>query len=219
MKIDKRIWLVFLIPLGFSLIGSFFQKVYGSTTSLVGATVQISVCGNGIIEGGEDCETAVSLTQTCVGLGYAGGTLTCDISCSYDTTGCLAATPTPTPTSTPTSTSAPVATSTPAPVATATPAPVATATPVPATPTPVTAPAIPLVVAVFDTDGSGRIEVGEVLSVVKSWVDEWRVVLQEEVALAKGEAIVPRKLKKCDINRDGRCNLFDLSILLYYIER
>lgn len=96
---------------------------------------------------------------------------------------------------------------------TATPAPTATSTPtseVTATPSPVPTPrsVIPLVVAVFDIDGSGRIEVTEVFEAVKGWVEEWRGVLKEE-----------KELKKCDINRDQRCNLIDLSILLYYVGR
>jgi len=96
---------------------------------------------------------------------------------------------------------------------TATPAPAATATPTPApaataTPTPVPRPIIPAIVAVFDIDASGRIEISEVFTAVKSWVDEWRKVLFKE-----------KEPKNCDLNRDRRCDLIDLSILLYYIGR
>jgi len=33
------------------------------------------------------------------------------------------------------------------------------------------------------------------------------------------EVIAALEVKKCDLNRDRRCNLVDLSILLYYIGR
>lgn len=72
----------------------------------------------------------------------------------------------------------------------------------------------------FDPDGSGRIEVREVFVAVKAWVEEWRQVLTEEIkALAEGAAPTPEAEKKCDLNADGRCNLLDFSVLLFYIER
>lgn len=232
MKLAKIILLILGLLGGLGIFKDF--AVAQSASKQISATVKISICGNGTIEGGEDCEGTSLNSQTCVGLGYASGTLTCDIACSYDMTGCVAVTSTPTPTRTPTPTSiptptptaiptsAPAATSTPAPAATATPLPAATSTPstsLGASPTPVPAPVIPAVVAVFDTNNTGRIEVGEVLSVVKSWVEEWREAIKEEFALAKEEEVTPRKIKKCDINRDRKCDLFDLSILLYYVGR
>ncbi len=45
------------------------------------------VCGNGITEQGEQCDG--SLGQTCIGLGYAGGSMVCMGNCSFDTSGCL----------------------------------------------------------------------------------------------------------------------------------
>ena len=47
-----------------------------------------AVCGNGVVEGGEQCEAGVPLGDTCVSLGFSGGTLACDGSCQYDTSGC-----------------------------------------------------------------------------------------------------------------------------------
>jgi hypothetical protein len=46
------------------------------------------VCGNGIVETGESCDGTNLSGQTCVGLGFAGGTLACSGSCSFDTSGC-----------------------------------------------------------------------------------------------------------------------------------
>lgn len=63
-----------------------------SITSNVNATVKISVCGNGIVENGEDCENGNLQSRTCSSLGYSSGNLTCDISCSFDTSSCAAPT-------------------------------------------------------------------------------------------------------------------------------
>lgn len=223
MKYLKEPILVCLILFYFlSLLQLPFNLIYGQTSSsdTVEATIKISVCGNEIVEGGEDCEGSDLGGKTCISLGYSGGTLSCDIACTFDTTNCLAPTltPTPTPTSAPNPTAA-AATSAPQQV---TP-PASTSVPAATTQvftTGVTAPrllpAIPEVIAFFDIDGSGRIEITEIFQAVKTWADYWKEALNEEV-LAQEEQI--STIKKCDINHDGTCNLFDLSILLYYIGR
>jgi lysophospholipase L1-like esterase len=45
-------------------------------------------CGNGVVESGEDCEAGVPLADTCVSLGFSGGTLACGGTCQYDTSAC-----------------------------------------------------------------------------------------------------------------------------------
>ena len=48
-----------------------------------------SVCGDGIVEGPEECEAGVPLADTGTSLGFDGGTLACNAStCIYDTSGC-----------------------------------------------------------------------------------------------------------------------------------
>jgi len=233
----KWIKLIIFILISSLLAGLSFKFVWAGISDLISATVKISICGNGIIEGGEDCEGEDLGGATCESLGYGPGILACDIACTFDTSGCSpapTATPTPTPTPTPTLTPTPTPTLTPtptsaasaaeAPAATNTPGPAATSTPAPAaTATPVPTPAIPAVVAVFDIDGSGKIEIAEVFAVVKTWVEEWKEALLEEVKVVQegwvGVTPAPREIKKCDLNRDRRCNLVDLSILLYYIGR
>jgi len=93
---------------------------------------------------------------------------------------------------------------TPGPTATSTPGPAATST---TAPTPTPTPALPILVSIFDIDNSGKIEIAEVFTAVKSWVEEWK------------ETLIGKRPKKCDVNQDGRCNLVDLSVLLYYIGR
>jgi hypothetical protein len=45
-------------------------------------------CGNGTVELGEDCEAGDLGGATCVGLGFAGGSLACSSGCSLDSSGC-----------------------------------------------------------------------------------------------------------------------------------
>lgn len=50
-----------------------------------------SVCGDGFVEGNEECEAGVPLADTCTSLGFESGTLSCDgASCLYDTSACVA---------------------------------------------------------------------------------------------------------------------------------
>lgn len=46
------------------------------------------VCGNGVIEAGEDCEPDVALADTCESLAYQRGELGCAATCQYDTSDC-----------------------------------------------------------------------------------------------------------------------------------
>jgi hypothetical protein len=48
----------------------------------------VPVCGNGIVEGTEQCDGADLNGQTCVSKGYVKGTLSCSSTCKYVTTKC-----------------------------------------------------------------------------------------------------------------------------------
>jgi hypothetical protein len=49
-----------------------------------------SVCGDGMIEAPEDCDGVDLANQTCMGVGFDGGTLACDaVTCEYDTAQCV----------------------------------------------------------------------------------------------------------------------------------
>jgi hypothetical protein len=45
-------------------------------------------CGNGVIEGDEECDTDAVGDETCVGLGFEGGTLGCGVTCLFSTVDC-----------------------------------------------------------------------------------------------------------------------------------
>jgi hypothetical protein len=51
-------------------------------------------CGNGVIETGESCDGADLGGQTCVGLGFVSGSLSCRSDCGFNTAGCANSVPT-----------------------------------------------------------------------------------------------------------------------------
>lgn len=53
------------------------QDPYGATPPL-----QLPICGNWKLDGGESCDIAKSAKQTCKDLGFFGGTITCGPTCS-----------------------------------------------------------------------------------------------------------------------------------------
>ena len=59
-----------------------------------GSSLPSNDCGNGIIEPPEDCDGTNLGGQTCVSLGFTGGTLACATDCTFDTSGCTG-TPSP----------------------------------------------------------------------------------------------------------------------------
>lgn len=58
-----------------------------TTTTLPGPTGE---CGDGFIDGGEDCDVGNLNGGTCAGEGFFNGTLACSPGCTYDTSGCNA---------------------------------------------------------------------------------------------------------------------------------
>jgi len=217
----KEMAFLFLLP---ALFFKNISSVWAIFSWDIISSVKVSVCGDGIIEGEEDCEGEDLNGQTCESLGYGPGTLSCDIACEFDVHDCSPAptsTPTPTPTPTPTSTPTPIplATATSTPTNTPTPEPASTSTATPTTtptttPTPI--PILPPPVSFFDLDKTGRIEMAEVFAAVKSWVNNWQEVLKQKISPQE----VSEKIgKNCDLNADEECDLIDFSILLYYVEK
>lgn len=193
-------------------------SVYADISDYLNATIKISICGNGIIEGGEDCEGEDLNSQTCESIGYGPGTLTCDIACSFDTYSCSPApTPTPTPSPTPTPTPTPAASTTASSTTTTSSSSPTTSLAPSIAASPIIKPALLTFLVPFDPDGDGAIHITEVFGAVKSWVDEWRQSIIDEIATTKGET-QKKETRKCDVNNDGVCNVKDFSILLFYVE-
>lgn len=50
--------------------------------------IQEDVCGNRVLESGEQCEVSTLNGESCQSLGYSGGSLGCSSSCRYNTSNC-----------------------------------------------------------------------------------------------------------------------------------
>ncbi len=77
--------LLVLIAVGTAIFS--IHQVLAQTGSVT-ATVRIVVCGNGVVGGDEECDGDDLNSQTCAGLGYDGGTLSCDAACDFDVSNC-----------------------------------------------------------------------------------------------------------------------------------
>jgi len=214
-SIYKIIFVIFLLLLFSS---SIYAKKDSSTHQDVEAVVDLSVCGDGIAEEPEDCDGQDLNNETCGSLRYRNGELSCDIACEFDLASCSGtlSTLTPTPTSTTESTSQ-------------------TSSSNSSDQSNNGKSQINFVKEIlrqidsklktiqlrFDFDSSGKVEVYELYNTVKTWVDDWKINIEVETAYAKGEIIEDKLVRpeKCDLNNDNVCNVIDLSILLYYIER
>ena len=61
-----------------------------TTTTTTGDGDGDAMCGNGVVDGGEQCDGGNLNGFSCTDLGYAGGTLACDpVTCTYDASGCM----------------------------------------------------------------------------------------------------------------------------------
>ncbi len=239
LKMPPELFLSFLAFLSIFFVVSSQVLANGD----VAATVKISICGNEIKEGGEDCDNADLDGQTCESIGLGPGTLSCHASCSFITDDCgPAPTPTPTPEPTPTPTPTP-------------PTPTPTPTSTPTSPQSGSAPSsssvdddsqttsgdtqstlvnqffltaenlaasqrvprrlLPPKLQVFDLSASGDLNQDEFGNALQSFISYLRAYKNY---LVEGnyaeEALVV--VDGCDMNGDGICNLVDFSIILYY---
>ena len=71
---------VFLI-----LLALFSNSIYASTQE---ASTTGPVCGNSIVESGEQCDDTDLNGATCALQGFSGGTLSCSASCNFNTSSC-----------------------------------------------------------------------------------------------------------------------------------
>lgn len=65
---------------------AFFPVTVSAST--ISARIRISVCGNNATEWGEECDVSDLSGQSCQTRGFSAGTLSCDPSCSFDTSLC-----------------------------------------------------------------------------------------------------------------------------------
>jgi len=158
-----------------------------SDFSFIGATVKISVCGDGIVEGQEDCEKSLNQMFNCIDFGYLPDIIYCDNSCAYDLLSCK-----------------PIK-------------PIAPITPIIIDPDSEeqeeTGSMLPILLNNWDTDNDGVLTMEEFTSFIVNWVNSWKSF----VTLPKENSEKDTVAKQCDINSDDTCNVTDFSIILYYL--
>jgi len=172
----------------------------------VTATVRISICGDGVAEGDEDCDGIDLRNFKCEDVGYKPGGLKCSPACEFDISKCGDPLPTATPT---------IATSDSSNIygnSGNTPSVEHRQDTVKKLDNVVdklimriTAAVhkLPQAIKFYDSNTDGNILRSELADAVSMWVKELRN------SRAKSE--------RCDINSDGVCNLIDFSILMYHV--
>lgn len=80
----------FILVLVIFLVISFF--IYKTKSASINITaIKPEICGNNIKEINEECDDPDLGGQTCVSLGYRGGTLRCNSNCTFNTSQCTTA--------------------------------------------------------------------------------------------------------------------------------
>ena len=67
---------------------SLFSIPLSTEASSAGTSITVTICGNEIIEGNEQCDGSSLNGEDCVSRGYDDGSLTCSGSCTFDTSNC-----------------------------------------------------------------------------------------------------------------------------------
>ncbi|PIP26606.1 MAG: hypothetical protein COX31_01300 [Candidatus Moranbacteria bacterium CG23_combo_of_CG06-09_8_20_14_all_40_16] len=67
----------------------YYKTTRAATSAQITATVAVGVCGNNIVEWSEQCDGSALNGETCLSLGFDGGTLSCDTGCDFDVSECV----------------------------------------------------------------------------------------------------------------------------------
>lgn len=186
-----------IITILFVLINIFSSRIFAGDFdgySGVDADVKVSLCGDFIVEGDENCEPLVPIVQSCKDIGYDKGNLTCDNSCSYITTNCEYIPPKP------------------------------ILPPFPDIYNNedddndgVITTYLPFFLEIYDLDNDGQLNTKEYCVGLEYWLKKWRIRLIDEQPEADINRIAGA-IDTCDLNFDGNCDLVDFSIFLHNAE-
>jgi len=73
-------------------LGTVYESVSFATSVNVSADVQ-GLCGNGIVNPGEQCDGSNLNGESCTSRGFSGGTLSCNATCTFNTSACTTVSP------------------------------------------------------------------------------------------------------------------------------
>src|SRR3989344_974826 len=79
-----------LVSVNIGVVFLFFNSIFADNSGVI-LTVTVADCGNGIVNSGEQCDGSSFGNFNCAGLGFNGGTLSCNTSCQYVTSSCIPA--------------------------------------------------------------------------------------------------------------------------------
>ncbi len=198
--------IVFIVLFGFYILISLFSdRLDAVNEATVTGSVKLSLCGDGVVEGSEDCEPEYNEVFNCSDIGSYTGQTTCEISCSFDMLLC-------TPVVEPEPEEPPVDEGDgddDQDGAGGTARPIFPAQPVELAQEFLRHLLLPSFLRIYDVNRDGILTSDEFLTLIPVWVGSWR-----EYLIAEDVSESP--IEKCDLNRDRKCDLFDFSILLYY---
>jgi hypothetical protein len=153
-------------------------------------TVGISVCGDGIVEGVEECEPSVAITNNCKDFGFDKGDLTCDPSCSFNKVSCEYNPPGPILPPFPDIFEEESEENIPPRIL------------------------LPFFLTIYDIDSNGKISEGEYCDGLTYWLKKWRIRILNSQPEGDITRIAGAK-DTCDLNFDKNCDLLDFSIFLH----
>lgn len=171
-----------------------FAQTY---SNFIDASLKLSLCGDGVVEGPEDCEIGLDVLKTCLDYGYQEGLLSCEYSCSFDYSNCRYIQKEE-----------------------EVKEPIVEEVTIDEADSVITESSIkeilnnlPLLLRVFDFNRDGKIDFPELTNLLVDWVENWRVFRQQIDDESK-EGVKGA----CDVNDDSVCNVIDFSIILYHVD-
>lgn len=176
--------------LSFSIFA--FSGPFEGSSTISGTVEGISVCGDMVVEGDEDCEPLAPITQNCQDLGFDKGNLTCDSSCAYNVSNCEYIPPKPIIPPFPNPYIPEDQEESPEPIRTL----------------------LPFFLGIYDLDEDGDLNTVEYCSGLTYWLKKWRIRILNPSPEGDIARIAGAK-DTCDLNFDKNCNLTDLSIFLH----
>jgi len=87
MKVFITLFLISLISFS-GVISSQFVFAVSSDITITGT---VPGCGDGVIQSGEECDGSNLVGQTCATKGFSGGSLSCNVNCTINTSQCTSA--------------------------------------------------------------------------------------------------------------------------------